>query len=88
MPQKPGDRNYKHEYARDQASPTQRKRNDQRKKARRAYEKAHGDQPASKDVAHIKAVVHGGTEKLSNLALQSQAKNRGFSRGKANRPRK
>ena len=88
MPQKPGDRNYRKEYLRDQASPTQRKRNDQRKKARRAYEKKHGDQPSSKDVAHIKAVVHGGTEVLSNLALQSQKKNRGFARGKSNRPKK
>ena len=36
-----------------------------------------------KDVAHLKSLEHGGSNAESNLAVQSEKKNRGWRRGSA-----
>ena len=47
---KNGNRNYRKEYDTYHGTPEQRAKNNQRKAARRAYEKAHGDLPANVDI--------------------------------------
>lgn len=63
------------------AQPEQRKKRAQRNKARAMMIKegkaAKGD---GKDVHHIKAVRHGGTNAKSNLAVVSRHQNRGWER--------
>jgi hypothetical protein len=74
-------RNYKQEYKTQQA----RGENSFRAKraaARRAYDKA-GISRDGKDIAHIKALSHGGSTKMSNTKLQAPSKNRSFARTKS-----
>lgn len=77
-------RNYAREYALYQGTPEQLKKQSERHKARRAYEKAHGTLPDSVDVDHVKPMSKGGTNSLSNLRAASKAKNRSFARNKDN----
>lgn len=75
-------RNYKKEYENYQGKPTQRKRNDARKTARRKMEKAgkvrKGD---GKDVDHKDGNPKNNSSK--NLRVTSKSKNRSFKRTKS-----
>jgi hypothetical protein len=75
-------RNFKMEYERYQGTPKQLAAQSERHKARRAYEKAHGDLPATVDVDHKKAMSKGGTSTLANLRAAPQSENTSFSRTK------
>jgi hypothetical protein len=86
VPQKPSERDYKHEYARDHSKPEQIKNRGKRNKAR-ALLKKKGVAVAGKDVGHKKALIHGGSNNASNLRVETVAGNRGFARGKSNRPK-
>lgn len=78
MPQRPEDRDYKKEYARDHASPTQKKDRAARNGARRTMRKKLGDAAiAGKDIDHKTPLKSGGTNALSNLRVMSVKKNRG-----------
>lgn len=70
-------RDYKSDYAKFQASPEQKKRRAARNKARAMMEKegkvSKGD---GRDIAHKKSLSHGGSNKRSNLKVQSASKNR------------
>lgn len=73
----PSKRNYKKEYANYHSKPEQRKKNDQRKKARRMMEKEgkvkKGD---GKDVDHKKPMRSGGKSTKGNLRVRSKKANR------------
>lgn len=75
-------RNYKAEYAKYQGTPEQIKKRSERNKARRAYEKAHGNLPSTVDVDHKKALDDGGSSKMSNLRAVPQSENTSFARTK------
>lgn len=75
-------RDYRAEYRNYQGTPAQLKAQSERHKARRAYEKVHGDLPPTVDVDHKKAMSKGGTSKLSNLRAVPQSENTSFSRTK------
>jgi len=75
-------RNYAAEYRNYQGTPKQLKAQAERHKARREYEKAHGDLPSTVDVDHKKAMSKGGTSKLGNLQAATDNANRSFSRNK------
>lgn len=85
MPQRPEDRNYKHERAlqieRGEQGPDSE--NAIRLKARRMAIKAgmvkRGD---GKDVDHKHPLVKGGSNKMSNLRVRSEHANRSFPRTK------
>jgi hypothetical protein len=66
--------------------PEEKAKATKRKAARRAMERAgkvsKGD---GKDVAHKRALDHGGSNSLSNLAVQSPAKNRSHKMGSPKR---
>lgn len=87
MPQKPSQRDYKEEYRKYGGTKLGRKQNDQRKQARRDYEAKHGNLPSTTEVDHKHAIINGGKNNLANLRAISRAKNRGFAKGKSNRPR-
>jgi hypothetical protein len=87
MPVPPSKRDYRAEYDNYQGTPKQRRNNDKRKQARRDYEAKHGNLPKTVEVDHKKALINGGGNKPSNLRAVSRAKNRGFARGKSNRPK-
>jgi 5-methylcytosine-specific restriction endonuclease McrA len=74
-------RDYKAEAAYE-ARPEQVANRVARNKARREYEKAHGDLPSNQDVDHIKPLSKGGTSKASNLRAVSEHTNTSFSRTK------
>jgi hypothetical protein len=77
-------RNYVKEYANYQGTPAQLKKQSERHKARRAYEKANGTLPDNVDVDHIKPLSKGGAStKVSNLRARSQTANRSFARTKS-----
>lgn len=68
-----------------QGTPEQIKNRSNRNKARRAYEKAHGNLPSDMDVDHKKALSKGGDPtKLSNLRATTDNANRSFARQKDN----
>lgn len=73
MPQKASTRNYKKEYARDHASPKQRKHRSMRNKARRKLGLKKGD---GKEVDHKKPLSKGGGNGRSNLKVTSLKANR------------
>ena len=75
-------RNFRAEYDRYQGSPEQIKKRSERNKARRAYEKAHGNLPSTVDVDHKKPIDKGGTNKMSNLRAVPQSQNTSFARTK------
>ncbi len=76
----PGKRDYRHEYDTYQGKPEQIKHRAERNAARREAEKA-GKAVAGKDVAHIKPLAGGGSNKGSNERVESEAKNRSWRRG-------
>jgi hypothetical protein len=87
-------RNYKSEYANYHAKPEQRERNNARKRARYDLEKrgvvSKGD---GKDIDHKIPLSKGGTNRKSNLKLESASSNRSFTRNsnhtvKINKPKK
>ena len=76
-------RNYRKEYDNYQGKPEQRRKNDERKQARRQLEKEgkvrKGD---GKDVDHKKPMAKGGGNGRSNLRVTPKSKNRSFARTK------
>jgi hypothetical protein len=75
-------RNYKMEYERYQGTPEQLKKQAERHKARREYEKKHGTLPDSVDVDHKVALSKGGTSSIGNLQAAPRSANRSFARNK------
>jgi hypothetical protein len=65
-----------------QSSPEQIAKRSARNKARREYEKTHGDVPSTVDIDHKKMLKDGGTNAPSNLRAVSQTANRGWRKGK------
>jgi hypothetical protein len=65
-----------------------------RHRARRKYEKAHGDLPSNVDVDHKRTLKNGGSNSLSNLRARKASSNSsaggkaGSRKGKANGARK
>lgn len=72
-------RNYKQEY-KTQVARDEHPDRMERQRARRKLD-AKGVNRAGKDVAHVKALSKGGTNK-DGITLQSPAKNRSFKRNK------
>lgn len=71
------------EYAAYQGTPEQRANRAARNRARRAYEKAHGDLPSDVDVDHKQALSKGGAATdLKNLRAAPKSENRSFARTK------
>lgn len=79
---KNGNRNYRKEYDTYHGTPEQRAKNNQRKAARRAYEKAHGDLPANVDIDHKKLIKDGGTNNPNNLRAVPESVNSGWRKGR------
>lgn len=77
-------RDYRREYDLYHGKPEQIKRRNERERARREYEKAHGDLPSNVDVDHIKPMSKGGTSAMSNLRAVPKSANRSFARTKTN----
>lgn len=76
MPSSPNyKRNYKQEYKTSLAR-GEDKGNSLRHKARREYEKIHGDLPTTTEVDHKKHVATGGTNAPSNLRARPESANR------------
>ncbi|MHC4369175.1 MAG: HNH endonuclease [Planctomycetota bacterium] len=79
-------RNYRSEYDNYHAKPKQKKNRAKRNAARATMAKAgkvsKGD---GKDVGHKKPLAKGGSNKKSNLSVQSKSKNRSFARTKTAR---
>lgn len=75
-------RDYKKEYQTYQGTPEQIAKRSQRNKARRAYEKDHGNLPSTTDVDHKKPIKRGGTNANGNLRAVSEAKNSAWRKGK------
>ena len=76
MPSSP---NYKRDYQQEQKTAKARgedKDKAKRNKARRDYEKAHGNLPSTVDVDHKKKLAQGGSNSMSNLRARSQSANR------------
>jgi hypothetical protein len=73
-------RNYKKEYDNYQGTEEQKKNRAERNTARRQA-KAKGLNVAGKDVAHVKALSKGGSNK-DGVTLQAPSKNRSFKRNK------
>jgi len=75
-------RNYK-QAAEYEDSPEQVRNRVARNKARREYEKKHGDLPSDVEIDHIKPLSKGGAfTSAGNLRAVSAAANRSFSRTK------
>jgi len=75
-------RDYKKEYANYQGKPEQVKNRSERNKARRTYEKAHGDLPSNVDVDHKRPIRKGGDSRASNLRATSESHNTAWRKGK------
>jgi hypothetical protein len=83
------DRDYKKEYQEQKARPDEHARRMERQRLRRAYDKAHYDDPKDKDktaesregkdLAHKKALDLGGSNK-QGFTVQSKSQNRSFKR--------
>lgn len=67
------------------SQPEVKKKRAERNRARREYEKVHGDLPSNVDVDHKKPLAKGGTTTLSNLRAVPASKNRSFARTKTAR---
>lgn len=78
MPTKPENRNYKAEAAKE--SPARKQARRDRKNARYAYEKEHGELPTNMQVDHVKPISAGGTNAKKNLRAIPKAKNESFNR--------
>jgi 5-methylcytosine-specific restriction endonuclease McrA len=57
----------------------------ERNRARRMYEKEHGDLPSTVDVDHKKPLAKGGATNMRNLRAVPASKNRSFARTKSAR---
>ena len=66
-------------------TPEVKKKRAERNKARREYEKVHGDLPSNVDVDHKKPMAKGGKTTMSNLRAVPASKNRSFARTKTAR---
>jgi 5-methylcytosine-specific restriction endonuclease McrA len=73
-------RDYKREYQRYQGTPEQIKKRSLRNKARRLYEKEHGNLPSSVDVDHKTPIAKGGGNSKANLRARARSANRSFKR--------
>ena len=76
MPSSPG---YKRDYKQEAKTAKARGEvadSNVRHKARRAYEKAHGDLPTSVEVDHKKKLSQGGSNDMSNLRARAKSANR------------
>lgn len=73
-------RNYLKEYRNYQGKPEQIKRRAMRNAAHRLYERQNGNVPSNVDIDHIKPIVKGGRNGLSNLRARSRSSNRSFKR--------
>lgn len=78
MPTKPENRDYKKEAARETPERQQARRD--RKNARYAYEKAHGELPADTQVDHKKPLSQGGSNAAGNLRAIPKSRNESFKR--------
>lgn len=78
MPTKPENRDYQAEAARETPARKQARRD--RKNARYAYEKEHGDLPSTTHVDHKKPISQGGTNAKSNLRAIPKERNESFKR--------
>lgn len=79
---RPGEkRDYKKEYAEYQGKPEQIAKRSARNKARREYEKDHGNLPSNVDVDHKTPVKNGGSNDKSNLRAVSESRNSGWRKG-------
>ena len=76
-------RDYGDEYQSYHSKPEQRRKHAARNKARRDYEKVHGDLPSNVDLDHKVPLSKGGSTALSNVRPVPQSKNRSFARTKA-----
>jgi hypothetical protein len=76
----PGKRNYAHEYAEYQGTPTQIKHREERNKIRAEEKKKLGHAPVG-DVAHKVSLKGGGANTLANAKVESVAKNRSWRAG-------
>lgn len=75
----PSSKNYVRDYQQEQKTAKARgedKDKAKRNKARRDYEKAHGNLPSNVDVDHKKKLAQGGGNSMSNLRARSQSANR------------
>jgi len=98
----PSSKNYKRDYrqerktaiARGETSVGSKSKDATRHRARRAYEKKHGDLPSDVDVDHKKTLKSGGSNSLSNLRARKDSSNSsaggkaGSRKGKASGARK
>jgi hypothetical protein len=66
-----------------ESTPEQIAKRSQRNKARREYEKVHGNLPSNVDVDHKKSIDAGGTNASSNLRAVENSVNRGWRKGKS-----
>jgi len=82
MPRNPRDYSKEKKY---DSKPEVMAKRAERKRARRMYEKEHGDLPSNVDVDHKKPMAKGGATKLSNLRAVPASKNRSFARTKSAR---
>lgn len=78
MPTKPENRDYRKEAARE--TPARKQARSDRNKARRLYEKAHGELPSHIHVDHKKPISQGGATTLSNLRAIPKHRNESFKR--------
>jgi hypothetical protein len=82
MPNRTKEELKKH-YREYQGTAEQIKKRAQRNAARAEMVKKHGASAlAGKDVHHVNAIRHGGSNSSSNLAISSVAKNRGWEKKK------
>lgn len=72
-------RDFKKEWANEKERDHEKPRRAARARARRAYDAAGIDRDG-KDIAHKKALSHGGSSKLSNTKLEKPSVNRSFER--------
>jgi hypothetical protein len=77
MPQKPRDRDYKKEYARDHASVSQRANRGKRNAARyRLMKEGKVKKGDGKEIHHKTALSNGGSNNSDNWQVVSRARNR------------
>lgn len=78
MPTPASKRNYKREA--EMESPARQQARRDRKNARYAYEKKHGDMPADMHVDHKRPISQGGSNDASNLRAIPKKQNESFDR--------
>jgi len=79
----PSSKNYVRDYKQERLTAIRRKETSVgskskdaiRHRARRKYEKAHGDLPSNVDVDHKKTLKSGGSNSLSNLRARKESSN-------------